>query len=256
MKKTTLKSKIMAGVLCATLVGGAGTAFAGTDAAANLQQWYNGKLTPSLTAVWTDTNTYLNSLMGGLNNWFTTTKTTTVGNVATAGTNEIARANGAIGEAKQAYIDAINGKLTDIKNGMPAQYDAKVTQYNRNIDGYATTAYNYANGQITTALNTQGTNSVAAVNTEVGATRDQAIADLTVAINNAKTELEGLIAQEQLAATSEVKAYLDAKIVEKKAAIETATAALEAAKKQAITDKGTEIENAAKEALDALVAGI
>lgn len=253
MKTTNLKSKIMAGALCATLVGGVGTAFASTDAGEQLGNWYTSQVTPSLNRVWTGAVNYITPQVQGLFNWKAGVQGDSVAAVRIAGTDEIARANTAIGEAKQAYIDAIEIRQGQIEAGMQGQYDGKVNSTNTTINRYANSAQSQAMNEIGGALETQKCLSLTAVGDEVGATKTQAIEDLKAAIAKATSELQGLMDAKELAATNAVKANLDEQIRLKKEFITTETAKLEQAKKDAITAKGAEMETNAKADLDALV---
>lgn len=256
MKTTNLKSKIMAGVLCATLVGGVGTALANPDAAGNLQSWYNTTSGKSLQSVWTAVSNYGNSKVKDLYKERDSIRDTAVGNVAKAGSNEITRANGAIGAAKQTYIDAIEARQALIESGMKKQYDDKVTAIDNTITGYANGAQKQAINDITSALNGQKDTSKGLVTTQVGQAKQDAIDALTLAISTAKSELEGLMATRETAATQSAKDNLDAQITAKREYITTETARLQGLKEKDITDEGSRIEGLAKSELDGLVNGI
>lgn len=251
-----LKNKVIAGVVFASILGGAGTVFADTNAGGQLQSWYNKQFSTSSDQVWKDLSTYGNGKIGELTSWFNGTKNTSVTNVTDTGTNEIARANREIGAELDLHINDINNKVNQIKSSAPGQYDTTVSRYNNTINGYADSAQAYANGDIKKALDNQGTSSFNKVNEDVTTTKDNAINALTQKIVDAKKELSDLIKAEETAATNEVKAHLDDQISEKKLQIKTDTDTLEAAKKKAITDEGAKIEGEAKTALDALAEGI
>lgn len=253
MKTTTLRNKIMAGVLCATLVGGVGTAFAATDAGDKLQAWYDGEFKTSAAQVMKDTETYGKGLIAGLQTWFGGVTTDSTGRINAAGLKEISDRSKTINAEAKAYINDINGQKTTISQGMQEQYNTTVNTHNGTIDGYATWGYNYAEGELTKALNKQGGESVTAVTDGVAATQKQAIADLTAAIDKAKSDLQVLIDAKEAAATTKVKAHLDEQIRLKKADINAKTAELEGLKKADITKAGQDAQDAATKALEDLV---
>lgn len=256
MKTTNLKSKIMAGVLCATLVGGVGTAFAATDAGTNLETWYNNQFKASTKALW-DT-VYKEGVQKAIAQmgWFNTTKNTAVNNVKAAGETEVTTSNETINGMLKEHTDAITAQQGTITTDMPGEYDGFVNEKNNWVDGEATKYTALANGDIKNNLDKQGTASFNKVTNEVGATKSAAIKSLEDAIAKAKGELNVLIASEQTAATAEIRTHIQGQIDAKKIEIEKATKDLEQAKKDAIEAEGLRIENAAKSELDGLVNGI
>jgi hypothetical protein len=252
----TVKGKVVAGVVTVGLLSGMGTAFANTDAGTQLQNWYNTQFTnakqQSASAVYSYAMSQKNDLMQEKNNL----KNAAVTNVATAGTNEVDRANGEIDSALAGHVDAINTKEAAITTSMPGQFDQVVSSTNRTVNYYVGQEANKAKNEITTAVNAQGAESVGYVNTEVTQTKTDAVAALEAEIAAAKAELERLVGEEKAAATSELKANFDAQIVKVRGEIATLISDLEEANTKLITDKGAEIEAAAKDELDALVNGI
>ncbi|MFD2442806.1 hypothetical protein ACFSO7_02195 [Bacillus sp. CGMCC 1.16607] len=252
----TLKGKIVVGAVAFGLVSGVGTAFANTDAGGQLQSWYNNQFNAATGKSATELTKYGVGLAKGLEAEKNKLKGDTVQNVKTAGTDEVTRANGAINTAAQGHIDAINTKKGAISSGMSNQFDQFVNKTNGVTNSVVTSVAKKAQTEIENAVKAQGSTSLTFVNDQVSATKNAAIESLGQAIKDAKSELEGLLAAEQTAATNEMKANLDAQISAKRTQITESIAALELLKKGEITQKGASIEAAAKAELDALVSGI
>ncbi|MBT2678657.1 hypothetical protein J7E38_06550 [Bacillus sp. ISL-35] len=252
----TVKGKVVAGVVTVGLLSGMGTAFANTDAGTQLQNWYSKQFNTakqqSAIEVYNYARGQKNSLMQEKDNL----KNAAVTNVATAGKNEVDRANGEINSALAGHVEAINTKEAAITAAMPGQFDQAVSSLNRTVNYYVGQEANSAKNEITTAVNAQGAESVGYVNTEVTETKTDAVAALEAEITAAKAELERLVGEEKAAATSELKANFDAQIVKVRGEITTLIEALEEANTKLIIEKGAEIEAAAKADLDALVNGI
>lgn len=246
------KKRIIAGVVGLSLVGG--TVFAATYSASDkLQTWYNAKLGTSTTKIGTSITTYENSLIGTLTTWFNTTKSNTVANVETHTSGEIGTANQNIREYANEYATEVNDKWTEIINGMQTQYDGYVSSSETTINNLGKQAMSYANGKITSALNSAETKALGDVTAQVGAqqtTSEDALKDLITA---AKADIEAKIAAKEKAATDEIKAYLDAKILEDENLVKQATLDLENTKKGNITAAAVGAEQTAKASLDSIV---
>ncbi|MBL4937506.1 hypothetical protein JK636_17435 [Clostridium sp. YIM B02515] len=251
-----LKNKIAAGVIAATLVGGTGTVFASTNAGAQLKTWYDVQFGKAVASATLDVTSYAKTKIPDLTSWFNTTKGKAVSDVKTAGENEEKRANDAINAALKEHTDAITTMQGTIEAGMPGQFDGFVTTSNIYIDGLAKQGQNYAQGEINKAVNNQAAASLSAVNTNVGATKTSAESTLTNTINTAKDSINGKIDTEKKAAVGEIKSHMDEKITNTEAAIEADTNKLVGDKTTEIQSAGKSIEDAAKTALDTLVAGI
>ncbi|WP_163099438.1 hypothetical protein [Peribacillus alkalitolerans] len=252
----TVKGKVITGFVAVGLLSGVGTAFANTDAGAQLGSWYQAKFNLAKGESATAFAIYGASVGNKAISDAKELKNTTVNTIKTAGENESTRASAAINNAKQSHIDAINNKEASITTNMPGEFDRFVNGVNKQTDGLVSTATFLAKKDFTKEVNKQGADSVASVNTNVGKTKTDAVAALQQEIEATKAELSRLIEAEKAAATQEMKTNLDEKIKQAMAEITQLLADLETANKKAITDKGAEIELAAKSELDALVSGI
>lgn len=253
----TLRNKIIAGAVVFSMVGGLGTVFATSDAGAQLESWYNNTRFPQAVAkVTNDVTAYAKTLVGGLFSWLGETKNGAVAAVTKAGTDEEARANGAINGALKEHKDSITAKQSEIENAMPKLFDDNVAKANLQVDDYAGKGVSIANGQIKPAVDKQGKDSLGGVTTNVGATKEAAVADLTSAIKAAKDSISGKVDTEVATATGEINKHIDDKIAETKPLVESAADTLVGAKKTSIEAEGQKIEGQAKDAMDALVEGI
>lgn len=255
MKKfNNVKSKVATAVLVTSLVAGAGTALAATDAGAQLNQIYKKGLATAQATITGDLFKYIAS--NSPDKEYQNIKNTGLSEVKAAGNNEITRASAEINTVKATYSGQLSSSLTDINNKAPQDFDKFVTDTNKGTNTLLDLGAAIAEGDITRAINDEGKKQVANVNKEVGKTKQEAIDALTKEIADAKAAINELLKNEQATATAEVKANVDSKVAELKAKIKAATDALVALKKAEISTAGNTIETAAKAELEQLVKDI
>jgi hypothetical protein len=256
MKFGSMKKKLVVGVAAFGLVSGAGVAFAASDAGTQLQNWYNGQFDSATQQSASDfagyaTNEGKKVIVEG-NTMLNATK----GDIRTAATNEVTRANGAINTALGEHKNALDTQGNSIEAGMQGQFNTfvnnSITATNATIGVAAGQARNYVEGQI----NSQGTASKQKVTDEVGANRTAAVAELEQKIKDTKKDLQDLLDQKETAATASLKKNLDDRIKELRVLFTQLMDGLEHVKKQAIITEGSAIETLAKSDMDTLVNGI
>lgn len=248
-----LKMKLTVGALAVGLVASVGTALANTDAAAQLMTWYDSKFDASVERIDTELGLYTDAESGEWEASNFTFASNAAANVSSKGTEVTNSANSSINNAKDAYIAAINGSKAAIEAGIAAQYDAEVADQNQISDDFVQVAGGYYLNEMQVAVNGAGTTAMNDLNVSVTATKDSAVAALRAAIEQAKSDLNALIALEETTALTETKAHLDVQISLKKAEIEGLITQLENTLKGNLTVRAGELETAAKGELDAMV---
>lgn len=251
-----LKRKILVGALSLSLVLGAGSALAASDAGAQLQTWYNTKFGVAVTDMTTEVTNYGKSLVSGLLTWLKGEKTTATNEVTTAADQEITETNSAITAAKDEHIAAINSKKNQIEAGMPAQFDDLEAKGKAAIDKLAIAGVAYAEGELKRNIDNAGDTQVSKVNTQVAAHKDTAVTDLTNAISTAKNDLEDKIGKESADTVDNVKDYIDDEIVRNKGIVEKYADVQVAEKVVELETTGATLQADALAELDALVVGI
>lgn len=253
----SVKSKIAVGVIATGLVAGMGTAFAAVSpAGSQLNTWYNNAYTTTINALNGDLGTYGEKRAKDLTTEYTKGKGEAVKAVQTTGTNETTRVNASVSTAAQEHVDAINAAETTISNNMAGQFDGVVKSNNDKIDQAAVQGKKAVEGEIKKAVETQGTTSVNSLTTEANKTKDAAVTQLKAEIAATQDALNKALAAEKTQANKDIVEHLEAKIVELRGQLTTYTVGQINTQNTKITDKGAELEKAAKAALDELVAGI
>jgi hypothetical protein len=260
----TVKAKIVAGVLTATIVsGGVGAVFASTDAGQQLKSWYDGQFSAKATEVTGNVMNYGKGLVPGLVAEKNTLKTNSVGEVATAGTDEETARIATIDSNLKDYESKITSMTTNINQwtGKDKGYMFEDLQKLRQdleeqIDSIADPAISAAKKEILDAIDSQAVTSLDLLATRVGEKQSSAEKTLTEAIAGAKDAITSQLNTQGTKSENEVKTYLDDKINAARTNITKEAGDLVGEKKAAITNKGKELQDAALNSLDNLVKDI
>lgn len=252
----TLKGKVLTGATAITLIAGGTAVFASTDAGSNFKSWYNGLFNQSTASIAKDSKDHINGQVGQLTNEYNGLKTDATEDINFTRDNESANAQSEINKAKNEQIASLTIKENQIKGYMDEQFDGIFAYANNVINNVGTQASTYAEGELTSLTNKNGSAAVAQVNKEITATSNQATTDLQTAINQAKSEVSAQLKTETDATTKEIKAAIDAKIVELRATITKKKEELVAKQQRLITAEADKLEAQAKADLDAVVSNI
>jgi len=252
----TIKGKVIAGTVTLALVAGAGSAFAASNAGANLLAWYNGQYNTSVQSVSDQSYDYVNSKVDGLVNEYNGLKTNATTNINGTRDSSTTRANNMITAEKQEHINAINRQKTQISGYMASQFDGLSTFANGLIVQAGLDATAYAQVNLGAHATTEGGNAVAKVSTDVSAASAAAVTELETAISNAQGELNAKLAVETTATVDEIKGMVDAKIVELRGTITIINNNLIATQKGLINAEAGRQLQSAKDALQDVVDGI
>lgn len=252
----TIKGKVIAGTVTLALVAGAGSAFASSNAGAKLQNWYAGQFGLATSNIVNDVE---DNVRGKFNGWaseYEGLKTGAQNSIETDGTNATTTASGNIDTKTQEHIDAINAKQTEIEGYMNGQFAALASAANELINQAGRGALAAANSDLTSYTGTEGDLARSSLTSALEKDTDDAVAELEQAIAEAKSELQTQLDSKETRTTQAIIDKIDAKIAELRIAITQKRDALVVAQKALIDAKALEMENAAKDALQAVVNGI
>lgn len=252
----TLKNKVIAGVVFASVLGGAGTVFANTNAGGQLQSWYNNRFETSTGSLWSKAETYGNQKAREAYNWFNRVQATAKGSINTTKEEKSTEVKDAINNAKQEHIDAINATNTTIQNGMQGQYDTFITEKNSYISEEADKYTDIGTGIATKQITGAGSTAVTDLEGNLISTKNAARSALEAEISKVKGEINTLIDEKETAAEDSIKASIDSQISERKDLLTTLINQLQATAESNIQAKGIEVQDAAIEELQGLVDGI
>lgn len=252
-----LKRKMVVGVLSLSLVLGAGSALAATNAGDQLKVWYNKQFGSATKEVDKDLLQYGKSKESELTSWYDGVKTGATDAVAAVATDQITNSKNAIKDVKDSYISDIDATTNDIVvNGMPADFLKYKNLRIGQINTLAAGAVKTARGELTTIIDQKGDAEVINVTNEVNEFKTAAVNDLTTAIGKAKETLEAEIGTNSTTTTTNLKKYIDDQIVLKEKEVELIADGLVGTNSKKITDEGASLEGTAIKALNDLVAGI
>jgi hypothetical protein len=210
MMLNSLKVKIAAGVVAASMIGG--TVFAATDAGNQLGTWYTSRFNTETGSVTTQLGTYrdaqigigtatFNTELGNNKKSITDTETTVKGTV-----------NGAITAQVNEHIAAIEQKTGEIVMGMAGQFDTYILERNGETTGIVSTLEGQGRTQANTEINAQGTASWDSVKSELNTAKSDAAAALRKSISDAQTVIDSNLLIEQTSAITEVKGHVNSVI--------------------------------------------
>lgn len=251
-----IKSKVAVGVVVAGMVASMGTAFAATDAGAQLKGWYSSASIVVKAAVAGDLANY--SAGKAL------THAATVGSIKSGAQQDIRDAgNAKTNSVKQAinaqateYANQISGAQASIESSMPGEYDSFVSDTNT-VTNAGVDVIGAADKKILAdAVKNHKNTYLNRLETGATDTKTAAAQALNTQIANTKAKLNDLLAAEKSAATDEVKANLDSKIAALEAELRSLTDAGVTDAKQAINTKGDQLLSSSLGELDVIVQGI
>ncbi|MDR6554223.1 hypothetical protein [Paenibacillus qinlingensis] len=251
-----LKSKLAIGFVATGLVAGMGTAFAATDAGAQLQSWYTTASTAAKLAIAGDFGTYYLNKTKALDDNVDSGLNAARVNIKTTGEAELAGVNNAIGTQNSAYLNQITNKKTSISNSIGAEYDDVVNTTNAVTNGSLLAIGIADTIEITNGIKNHEAVYTNRLNDGVKITSDAAVAELSANIIKTKADLEALLATEKTNATAEVKANLDTKISALQTKLAELTTQLQTAAQGKIVARADVLEADALKKLDDIVKNI
>lgn len=252
----TIKGKVIAGTVSVVLLSSAGAAFANSDAGAKLQNWYAGQFGLATSNIVNDVEDNVSGKVNGWASEYEGLKTAAGTSIVADGTSATNKASDNIDAKTQEHIASIDAKQAQIERYMDGQFATLKFAANGLINEAGRGALAYANSDLTSFTGDKGVTARANLTTALEADTASAVAELEKAIADAKGELQTQLDTKEAATTEAIIAAIDAKIVELRGTITAKRDALVAAQKLLIDAKALEMENAAKDALQAVVNGI
>ena len=246
----SVKGKIVTGVIALGLISGIGAVFANTDAGARLQAWYKAQFDKSAKVIADDTKAYAKSKAPGLKEEYNNLKDEKGEQISDAKDMQTSMADDAIKNAKNSHIRNLNNQKEKILNEMGAAFDGIVSDAQTEINSAGDRAYALATSDLGKYTDVEGKKALTDMTTQLTASKDKAVNELREAIDLAKLDYQ------TEASTTEIKAAIDAKIVELRGLINQKADELLSQQKQIIAAKATELEQIAKNELDSVISGI
>ena len=256
MKLNTLKSKLVAGTAAVALLSGAGLVAANTDAGTALQNWYNGAFGVAVGDIQEEVTDYGQSEIPGLYNEYTQLRSGATSEINNKKATEETTAKADINAAKDSHILAVNDKEAIIAEYMASNFDTISAAGNVVLNNLGNQAFNYASSDLTTLTGQKGSVALTDLTTQLEAEKNLAVTELGNEIADAKEALLIQIGNEKNSTVEELKAAIDAKIIELRGTITAKKDALVLVQTNLITAKAQELEDAAIADLNSLVAGI
>lgn len=251
-----IKSKVAIGIVAAGMVASMGTAFAATDAGAQIKGWYSTASSAVKATVTGDFASYYLDKTTTHAVGVVALTANSVSEVKTAGESKTQSVQNSINGQVNQYSGQIDAAQASIASSMPGEYDKFVSATNFTTNLTVGLLGAGEKKVVPAAIDAQESASVKKLSNDVSSTQAAAAQALNDKIAASKAELQRLLAEEQKTATKEVKDNLDAKIK----ALEDELAALAASNvtdaKAAINAKGDELLNKGLSDLDAIVKDI
>jgi hypothetical protein len=245
MKKLSLKSKIVTGVVVASVIGSSTFAFANTNAGTQFTAWGQAQIDAAKGAVRSSLATELANQQTAINSKASTDKAAAEGKINQAGTDEKADTKSKI-EAKLAdHVASLRTALQTFLAAIGGDFDTLVSASNSNTTSTLNHQYNQLNADITTVLNAAKAANVKSVTDESLAVKGRATSDLIKEINSVKQQLADRIKSEKDTATSEVLGHLTSEVTRINNLLDTLIAGLENTAKSEIAAAGKAVEDSA-----------
>jgi hypothetical protein len=245
MRKFSLKSKIVTGVVVASVIGSSTFAFANTNAGTQFTTWGQAQIEAAKTAVKTDLAGKLATQQTAINTKAANDKAAAEGRINQAGTDEKADTKSKI-EAKLAdHVASLRTALQTFLDAIGGDFDSLVSTSNSNTTSTLNHQYNQLNADITTVLNAAKAANVKSVTEESLLVKGKATSDLIKEINRVKSELATRVNSEKETATTEVTNHLTSEVARINDLLDTLISGLETSAKDAIAAAGLAVETSA-----------
>jgi hypothetical protein len=245
MKKFTLKSKIVTGVVVASVIGSSTFALANTNAGTQFTAWGNTQITNAKSAVTTAIGNSRNNAVNTFKSQSESKRDTALGNINTAGTNEKTQTKSAIEDKLAEHVASLNAALTTFLNAIGADFDSMVTAENGKTYTALDSQYQSLASNINSVLTAAKNANVKSVTEESLLVKGQATSDLIKEINKVKADLAARILSEKNTAQGEVDVYLADEVTRVTNLINSLISTLESGAKTDIETAGNTVEASA-----------
>jgi hypothetical protein len=245
MKKFTLKSKIVTGVVVASVIGSSTFAFANTNAGTQFTAWGQAQIDAAKTAVKNDLAGKLQTAQTSINTKAANDKAAAEGRINQAGTDEKADTKSKIEAKLAAHVASLGTALQTFLDTIGGDFDSLVSTSNSNTTSTLNHQYNQLNTDITTVLNAAKATNVKSVTEESLLVKGKATSDLIKEINRVKSVLDAKVKSEKATATTEVTTYLNTEVSRINGLLDSLISGLETSAKDAIAAAGLAVETSA-----------
>jgi hypothetical protein len=245
MKKFTLKSKIITGVVVASVIGSSTFAFANTNAGTQFTAWGQAQIDAAKTAVQTDLAGKLQTAQNSINTKAANDKAAAEGRINQSGTDEKADTKSKIEAQLAAHVASLTNALASFMASIGGDFDTLVSGSNSNTTSTLNHQYNLLSSDITTVLNAAQTRNVKDVTEQSLLVKGKATSELIQEINRVKSALAAEVASQKATATTEVTNHLNAEVARINGQLDTLISGLETAAKNAIATAGQSVEDSA-----------
>ena len=249
----TVKGKVIAGIAVVFLFVGGGVAFGASTAGGNLQTWYSEKFIKSSLLITANTASYVKGKKDILTNEYASIKTKAEATIkATKERESLAKAD-AINAAKEEHVKTLNGKSSQIETYMDGQFKSieEAAQLAIKETGEEVLDLSYSDLLLFTGLAGETANET--MEKELKDAQGKAVADLEIAIKEAKLLLQGQLDDKAAVSTETIKSMINNKTLELENLISKKKDELLEEQKIIISERALEIENEAKSVLDSVI---
>ncbi|MEQ2529525.1 hypothetical protein EKG37_08550 [Robertmurraya yapensis] len=250
MKLNTVKGKIVAGVVTIGLVSGVGAAFADSNVAVSLQNWYNKQFNTEAAKMEQPLRDYAEQKTQQVINEGLAMLRTANSEIDDTKVTSITNSTSSINQAANAHITALQTKETAIYNNIEKQFDGIENTALSMLNKMAVEGRAYAERYLEQSTSSTGSQAVTKVNEELTNVKNAAVQKLKKEIESSKTDLYNKLTTERDASVQSLKNAVDAKILEVKTAVQATLNGYVSDQQKLIQDKAAEIEGSAKTELD------
>ncbi|MCG3088280.1 hypothetical protein [Sporosarcina cyprini] len=254
MKKA--KGKVIAGTLVVGLVAGGGAVLGATDAGANLKAWYDAQFGKASNKITEEVGSYGNSKIEGLTAEYNGLKAEATSKINSRGESVGDTTKKNVKEQSDKHIDAIKEQKAHIETYLSGQFDSLAQFANGLIEQSGKDAWIYAESDLKKHAGDAGKAAGEKMEADIKATTAAALKDLEDTIRWAKEDLQAKLDKETDLTIEEIKAMIDAKIVELRGKVTALNNKLVMEQDKIITMNGKMLLLEAQAQLDALVNGM
>ncbi|MEK3979780.1 hypothetical protein MKY37_12000 [Psychrobacillus sp. FSL K6-2836] len=252
----TVKGKVIAGTVAVTLFAGAGVAFGASDAGTNLQTWFKSQFTTAKADMKSDVQIYANEQKEVLKAEFNTLKQGATNDINGSKESSSLTAITNIDNELDKHIGSIDTKKVEIEGYMTSQFATILENAEDKIYDAGTEYSKKASDKMYEHTGEVGSAALETLNTELTKKKDEALEELRVAIETAKSELQTQLNDQTYDTTEEIKDLIDTRVGEVRIWVTFMTDFAIQEQEEAIDTKALELENAAKTAMQGLIDGI
>ncbi|WP_042225078.1 hypothetical protein [Oceanobacillus manasiensis] len=252
----TVKGKIAVGVLTVGVISGTGAALAGTDAGANLKSWYDSLFDKTAAEIEADVTAYGEGKLPGLTAEYNGLKADASGDIDGTRASETEGAEAAITQVKNSHIESLEGKKSEILEGMGLEFYNLFLKGFWEIERLGKEGVDYATNDLTAFTGTEGEEALGQLTNDLTAAKDSAVSELEEAIRQAEEEIAAEVENQKEINTRNLQNRINWKIDDVRDEVEGLLEGLVEEQKAIITAAAQTLEDDAKSALDDVVSSM